>query len=113
MRQRDGENKRHKNSLSAIGRWLVVSHRLAVRGNHPTSRLHCLPVVWTVDHRTGDVVIHEDQQRQTEAEAHRPQYCRPPETGQRRLLENLAFDYFESIHCRTTQCNASSIQSPD
>ena len=42
-----------------------------MRCEHSVNRL---PVVGAVDHRAGDIVIHEDEQRQTEAETHGAEY---------------------------------------
>jgi len=50
------------------------------------------PVVGAVDDGAGDVVIHEEQQRQTEAQAHGAEYRRPPQVPQRRRLEYVAFE---------------------
>ena len=51
-------------------------------------RFRHLPVVGTVDHRSGNVVVHEDQQRQTEAQSHGAKYCWPLEIRQRGVTDH-------------------------
>ena len=55
------------------------------------------PVVGTVDHGACDVLIHEEEQRQAEAESHRTEDCRPAKVRQRCRLD-LALN-LELRHC--------------
>jgi len=36
-----------------------------------------IPVIWAVDHGAGYVLVHEEQQRETEAETHSTENRRP------------------------------------
>jgi len=57
-----------------------------------------IPIVRAVDHCSGNVLIHEEQQRQAESKAHSAKDRRPLQIPQRRWLEYLAVDHFELVH---------------
>ena len=58
-----------------------------------------VPIVGAVDHGAGDVLIHEEQQRETESKTHGTEDCRPAQVPQWRRFEYLAVYHFELVHC--------------
>ena len=68
-----------------------------------------MPVVCAVDHGCGDVLVHEEENGQTEAESHRADDLRQLKVAQRRRLEDVALDQLELFHWRNASANIPAV----